>query len=172
LSACRTTGCPVKIVGWGTEREALAEYAMKNGVRAQFIDRVPAEDLLTLIQQARCVVVPSEWYENASLAILEAFACGKPVIAARIGGNPELLQDRLNGWLFEPGNVAELSMCLQRAWNAKDHVLEQMGRAARASLVERHEADAYFESMTSLYTTCGAERYRTRMASEAVAGHT
>jgi glycosyltransferase involved in cell wall biosynthesis len=172
LNACRETGCPVKIVGWGTEREALSDYALKNGVRAQFIDRLPAEELLTLIQQARCVVVPSEWYENASLAILEAFACGKPVIAARIGGNPELVHHGLNGWLFEPGNVAELSSWLRRVWDTEDPALEEMGRAARASLTQRHGADAYFESMTSLYSMHGTERSRAPIDSEAAAGHT
>jgi len=170
LNACRVTGCPVKIVGWGTERESLVSYATKHGVQAQFIDRLPAQELVTLIQQARCVVVPSEWYENASLAILEAFACGKPVIAARIGGNPELLHHGLNGWLFEPGNVAELSLWLERAWNTADHSLQQMGRAARASLTKQHSGDVYFEAMTKLYSMERTERSGTQLNSEAVAG--
>jgi glycosyltransferase involved in cell wall biosynthesis len=151
LRSCALANCAVKIVGWGSERDALRDEAARSGVTAEFIEHVPPRVLGALINDARCVVVPSEWYENASLAILEAFACGKPVIAARIGGNPELIREGVNGWLFEPKNVQALAACLQRLWCMPDSEVERFGRTAHASVQERHGAEGYYEAMTGLY---------------------
>ena len=54
------------------------------------------------------MVVPSEWYENNPRSVIEAFALGKPVIGARIGGIPELVRHQDTGLLFEPGDVQDL----------------------------------------------------------------
>jgi glycosyltransferase involved in cell wall biosynthesis len=65
-------------------------------------------------------VVPSVWYENRPAVILEAFATGTPVIAARIGGITELVQHGQNGLLFEVGSEAELAEQLQRLLDEPD----------------------------------------------------
>src|SRR5262249_6317810 len=58
------------------------------------------------------LVVPSIWPENSPLVIHEAFLAGVPVIAARIGGIPELVTHGKNGLLFNPGDVEDLSRVL------------------------------------------------------------
>jgi glycosyltransferase involved in cell wall biosynthesis len=58
------------------------------------------------------LVVPSTWYENSPNVILEAFACGVPVIASDLGGMAELVRPGVNGALFRPGDVASLRDCL------------------------------------------------------------
>jgi glycosyltransferase involved in cell wall biosynthesis len=60
------------------------------------------------------IVVPSAWYENRPTVILEAYATGTPVVAARLGGMAELIQHDQNGLLFEPGSVRSLATQLQR----------------------------------------------------------
>ena len=86
-------------------------------------------------------VLPSVWYENQPAAILESYALGKPVVAARLGGVPELVDEGSTGLLFEPGNVAELREQIRflldrpetrRAWgmNGKRKVLSQFTSAA------------------------------------------
>jgi len=65
-------------------------------------------ELWQLVQQARAVIVPSEWYENNPLSVLEAQALKKWVIAAKIGGLAEMIDEGKNGALFKPGNVADL----------------------------------------------------------------
>jgi GT2 family glycosyltransferase/glycosyltransferase involved in cell wall biosynthesis len=64
----------------------------------------------------RCdvLVVPSIWIENAPFVIKEAFACGVPVIASRLGGMAELVQDGVNGLLFPPGDARALADALRR----------------------------------------------------------
>jgi glycosyltransferase involved in cell wall biosynthesis len=61
-----------------------------------------------LITETNCIVVLSEWCENYSLALLEAFASGKPVIGSQIGGTPELVEQGEDGFTFKSGDVQEL----------------------------------------------------------------
>ena len=67
-----------------------------------------------LLQAADCAVCPSIWSEAAGLVNLEAQACGLPVIARRIGGIPELVEDGRTGFLFTPGDHRELAERLRR----------------------------------------------------------
>jgi glycosyltransferase involved in cell wall biosynthesis len=60
------------------------------------------------------LVVPSEWFENRPTVIVEAFAHGVPVIASNIGGIPELIQEKENGLLFEPGNTGSLAIKMKQ----------------------------------------------------------
>ncbi len=60
------------------------------------------------------LVVPSLWYENSPNVILEAFACGTPVVVSRLGGMAELVEDGVSGLYFEPGDVQDLTRMLQR----------------------------------------------------------
>jgi glycosyltransferase involved in cell wall biosynthesis len=68
----------------------------------------PVEAAATL-RGADVLVVPSLWEENAPLVVLEARAASVPVLASRVGGIPELLEDRVDGWLHAPGDVAGLA---------------------------------------------------------------
>src|SRR4030042_586656 len=91
------------VVGDGPARKELEEIVIYRNIRAQFTGYLSGKSLETKISSAKAIVVPSECYENAPLSILEAFAYGKPVIGARIGGIPEMIEDGVNGFLFEPG---------------------------------------------------------------------
>ena len=75
---------------------------------------VPNGQLLKLLANYDFCVVPSLWLETGPLTVLEAFAAGIPVIGSHLGGIAELVQDGVDGLLFEPGNSQELSSILQR----------------------------------------------------------
>jgi glycosyltransferase involved in cell wall biosynthesis len=64
--------------------------------------------------QVDVVVVPSIWLENQPTTIIEAFAHGKPVVASRIGGIPEMFDDGRGGWMVPPGDPAALRKCMER----------------------------------------------------------
>jgi glycosyltransferase involved in cell wall biosynthesis len=70
------------------------------------------------------------WHENASFAVTEALAAGRPVIAARAGALPELVQHGENGLLFEPGDAADLAAQLRRLLVEPD-LLAVLARGAR-----------------------------------------
>src|SRR5690606_27073582 len=83
--------------------------------RIEFLGHQTGAALWKLVSQASFVLVPSEWYENNPLTILESYGLGKPVIGSRIGGIPEIVQDGQSGFLFEPGNINELATLLKKA---------------------------------------------------------
>jgi glycosyltransferase involved in cell wall biosynthesis len=155
IRASALSGCPTRVVGWGTLREELIDLARQLAAPVEFIDHVPSAELAPLIRGARAVVVPSEWYENASLALLEAFASGKPAIAANVGGNPELIRPGENGWSFEPGNAEALAALMSRVWNEPDESVELVGRRAHSLVSRSHSADRYYDAMTDLYDELG-----------------
>lgn len=108
------------------------------------------EELRSLIEGSLVVVVPSQWYENCPRTVLEAFACAKPVVGSRIGGIPELISEGEDGYLFEPGDDAELaekiSLLLQ-----DDERRVQMGQAGRRKMEREFSPDAYYEGTLEIY---------------------
>ena len=70
----------------------------------EFLGYKTGHELSELIRHASFVIVPSEWYENNPLTILEAYSQGKPVIGSAIGGIPEIIDEGKTGFLFEAGN--------------------------------------------------------------------
>ena len=96
---------PLKIVGTGPLKDELREQYPD----VDFMGYKARAELKNIIAKTAFVIVPSEWYENCSMVLLEAMALGKPVIGSRIGGIPEQVEDGVSGFLFEMGNVAELA---------------------------------------------------------------
>ncbi|MAA78098.1 MAG: hypothetical protein CL916_02475 [Deltaproteobacteria bacterium] len=71
-------------------------------------------EICDLFQRADALIMGSIWPENAPLVIIEAHSVGCPVIAPRIGGIPELIEEGTNGLLYEPGNIEELAACMSQ----------------------------------------------------------
>jgi glycosyltransferase involved in cell wall biosynthesis len=100
------------------------------------------------IMSARCMVIPSEWYENNPRSVIEAFAMGKPVLGARIGGIPELVRDGQTGFTFEAFNVADLREKIQRMM-AADTVT--MGKNARRMVETELNTEVHYKSLMKVY---------------------
>jgi len=97
------------IVGDGPEKEALqAQAARSPKARIRFLGHQPYELVQQAVRRSSLVVVPSVWYENNPFSIIESFSLGVPVVAARIGGIPELVIDRETGLLFTAGSSTDL----------------------------------------------------------------
>ena len=79
LEAARACGVELKVIGDGPERSAV-QALVETSPRIELHHHMDGAELREHIRHARAVVLPSEWYENAPLSLLEAFACGKPVI--------------------------------------------------------------------------------------------
>ena len=71
--------------------------------------------LKDLVADAYFVIVPSEWYENNPMNIIEAYSAGTPVIGARIGGIPEIVVEGETGYQFESGNSKGLREVVVKA---------------------------------------------------------
>lgn len=99
------------IVGTGPEEEKLKTLSQKLKLEKQitFHGIKQGEELDKFISQAKAVILPSVWNENMPLALLEAMAKGKIIIASRTGGTPELIEEGKTGYLFPAGNVKALA---------------------------------------------------------------
>jgi glycosyltransferase involved in cell wall biosynthesis len=98
------------VIGDGEERENVERFIEQNGLEnVQFLGSRFNEEMIEYLRNAKALVVPSEWYDNYPLVISYAYALGKPVIASRIDGIPEIVVDKETGLLFNPGDALDLS---------------------------------------------------------------
>lgn len=155
VRAAAATRSKLSIAGTGSELEPLQRLAAEMGADVDFLGYLTGESLHAAIRAARAVVLPSEWYENAPMSVLEAYALGKPVIGARIGGIPELIRADQTGFLFESGDMASLVSALERLSAATDAQLQEMGRAGRAWVTEDFSAEAYRNRILAVYGELG-----------------
>jgi len=143
----------VDIVGTGPQESELKAFAAGRDVR--FLGYLTGTKLNAAVCAARAVVVPSEWYENAPLAVLEGAALGKPLVVARIGGLPELVVDGESGWTFESGSVADLAATLRRVAELSDTEVATAGMAARRRIEDEFSPERYLERIRGVYGRLG-----------------
>ena len=110
LGAWNELACdlPLKILGDGPEADQVAEAAARHP-NIEWLGWRPAQEVLALIGGAKCVVVPSVWYETFNRTQLEAFAEGTPVVASRLGSMQAIVEHRRTGLLFTPNDQATWS---------------------------------------------------------------
>lgn len=139
------------IAGEGELKDPLQQYAEENDItNVTFLGFLNKQDLIPLIQQAAFTVVPSQWYENYSMTVLESFACGTPVIGSNIGGIPEQVKEEWNGLLFEPGNTEQLSQGIQMMLDNPRWVID-MGRNARHQVEIFNDPETYYRQIIEIY---------------------
>jgi glycosyltransferase involved in cell wall biosynthesis len=151
IDAAAAANAPLVVVGDGPQRGALENQARALGARALFTGHLKGADLWAEVEAATAVALPSLWYEIAPKSVLEAQARGKPVIASRIGGLPEMVATGENGVLVEPGDRIGLADALRRVLAMDDAALAAMGAKGREQATTRFTRDRYYREMTALY---------------------
>lgn len=143
---------PIKIVGAGPEEPSLKKLANELGVsNISWLGQKGGSELETLIGQAAVMVVPSEWYENNPLVVLEAFARGTPVVASHIGGLPELVRDGETGVLFPTGQPEKLAEAIN-AILTNPAVHERMSMNA-VNAAAQHTPGGYLDTLLNIYAS-------------------
>lgn len=143
----------VLLAGSGPELAALRQFAESDSNLAGRVTFPGACDNIPEVLNALDVFVLPSISEGMSNTILEAMASGLPVVATRVGGNPELVEEDSTGCLFEPGQAEELAHCLGRLERASD-LRREMGRAGR----RRAEAEFSLERMIADYRSLYREQ--------------
>ncbi len=156
VEAARLAGVRLKIVGDGPDFQQLREVAAASGADIEFTGVLRGTALRAAVAGARALVLASEWYENAPMSILEAYATGVPVIGADIGGIPEMVEAGQTGWIFESGSPAALASALQEAASTEGKQLLEMGAAGRRLVDGHFSRAAYLERVLALYRGLGA----------------
>jgi glycosyltransferase involved in cell wall biosynthesis len=146
------------LAGEGPERAALEGQVRATGLqrRVQFRGGVSAAEAFRLFRGAAAFVLPSR-HEPQGIVVVEAMAAGTPVVAARVGGVPETVQDGTNGLLFEAGDPTALAKALREVL---DDSQAAQARAARAAT----DVEAYdWRRITDEYERCYADALTSRI---------
>jgi glycosyltransferase involved in cell wall biosynthesis len=151
LKAWRHLGgsLPLRLVGDGPLAGAVREAAAKDA-SIQWLGNVPLEAVYTLVGEAAFLVLPSQCYENFPRVVIEAFAKGTPVIASKLGGMAEIVDDGRTGLHFKPGDSADLAVKV-RSLLADPLQLTRMRQAARQRFDQYFTADANHKSLMAIY---------------------
>lgn len=141
----------VTIAGDGPSREDLEKQAAELGVtdRVRFLGRVPGEEVQRLMRASAVVAVPSRWHENQPMTILEAFGCGRPVVATNLGGLPELVGEE-TGRLVPPDAPAALAAALL-GFVSDPAAAHTRGQAARQSAEHSHSMSVHLAGLDAIY---------------------
>jgi glycosyltransferase involved in cell wall biosynthesis len=155
VRAAAEAGVGLDVAGAGPQREELEALAARLDADVRFLGHLDAGRLESVLAAARAVVLPSEWYENAPLSVLEAYAHGKPVIVADIGGVPELVRRGETGFTFVSGSVEGLATVLRRTSDLPDADVEAMGRQGREFVESEFSPTRYREGIETIYRGLG-----------------
>jgi glycosyltransferase involved in cell wall biosynthesis len=136
-------------VGDGSSRAMLEARARQLDLqdRVVFTGRLPAVE--RLLNMADLAILPSR-REGLPFALLEAMACGLPVVASKVGGVPELVEDGTTGYLIDPADVDQLAERISLLYH--DRMLrDRLGLAAQMVVREKFSLDAMVEKTLKAY---------------------
>jgi glycosyltransferase involved in cell wall biosynthesis len=144
----------LKIVGTGTDEGLLKEYiAQKSLDNIEMLGYKKGNELKKIISESSFVIVPSEWYENNPMTIIEAYSMGIPIIGAKIGGIPEIIEVDKTGYIFEYGNKEELVRCIEKANALKVEDYLAMSSNSLAFANKNFDQNTYIKRLCSFYQT-------------------
>ncbi len=146
-----TVAIKVNIIGEGPLKDILKKTVEREKIHdVQFLGYMKNEALYREIKRSMVVILPSEWYENNPISVLESFALGKPVIGTKIGGIPELVKNGITGLIFEPGNARDLAEKIKYALNNPEKMVT-MGETARSFAEQELNAEKYYQGLMKIY---------------------
>ena len=145
VKAARQLPYKLRIIGGGPLMDELKTLAA--GTDIEFLGYKQWPEIKELVGCARFSVIPSEWYENNPLSVIEAQCLGTPVLGARIGGIPELIEEGKSGMLFESKNTVDLKTKIEAMFS---HTFNY--EALAKSSQERYSEDAYYQRLMNVYT--------------------
>lgn len=137
----------LKLIGDGPLLDKAISLSSKS---VEVLGRKNHSEVLDNIANALFLVMPSEWYEGFPMVIVEAMACGVPVLASRLGAMAEIIEDGRTGLLFEPGNVKDL-VSKVRWFFEHPKKAEEMGRNARAEYEAKYTPERNYEMLMEIY---------------------
>lgn len=139
----------LKVIGTGPIEADLNNRFTSPNIK--FLGYLSGRELFELVRDAKFVCVPSEWYENNPMTIVEAYSLGTPVIGANIGGIPEIIVERKTGYLFESGNVSDLERAISLSITLTGEQYEAMAKAAYEFYKQNFSEEHHYEELIKFY---------------------
>jgi glycosyltransferase involved in cell wall biosynthesis len=145
-----TKDIQLRIAGTGPLETDLRSYIRERNLsNIRLVGFVSREEKWDFLKNSLFLVVPSEWYENFPLVILEAYAAGKPVVASNLGSLPYMVEEGKSGLLFEPRCASKL---LERVHYliANPGKSQRMGKYGRELVDSKYNPRTAYESLMAI----------------------
>ena len=144
----RTWKEKVKISSYG---KYLLELVKSLGLEGhvEVLGKLSAQEMKAVFLRSGLFVCPSS-LENSPNSMGEAMLLGVPVVAARTGGIPSMIEDGREGLLYEAGNVRELAACIKRVWQEPEEAVKRAQRA-RIRAFDTHDGEKNYKRMLAIY---------------------
>jgi glycosyltransferase involved in cell wall biosynthesis len=143
---------PLKILGTGPLEQELKDYVRQKGIaNIEFLGFKSGDEKWQLLRKSLCLVVPSEWYENFPVTVLEAYMAAKPVVASRMGGLPYIVDEGKSGLLFEAGKVSELAQKIQTLVDDPAGAV-RMGACGRRLTETKYGPDQGYSNLMNVFS--------------------
>ncbi len=139
----------LKIVGDGPQREAL-KAAAEGCANIEFTGGLPHDKAVKQLRNCRFVILPSVWYENFPMTIVESFACGKPVLVSRLGAPAEIVEHGKTGFHCQPGDGADIAVKAKTLIDNKDLAVT-MGNNARKTFEDKYGPEENYRLLMQVY---------------------
>lgn len=133
------------VIGGGELLPELQKQYRENG-NIEFLGQKSWEEFRPILEGARFMVLPAEWSENNPLTVIESQSLGTPVLGARIGGIPELIEDGVSGMTFKSGDVEDLKDKIQKMM-AAEFDYRRLAEDSQA----RYSSETYYEKLMEVY---------------------
>ena len=140
------------IAGTGPEKDKIIDYINANNLndRVKLLGFLNKDDIVKYISNSSFVVVPSICYDNCPYSVLESLVIGKPIIASRIGGIPELIDDNVNGFLYKFDDVDELSEKINKLFSNKN-LRKKFSINSKERAIKNHSKEKYYDELMKIY---------------------
>ena len=159
LEACARLGVDwrLELVGDGPARGDLERRAKELGIeaRVRIAGAVATDEIPSLLERSHLLVL-SSFMEGLPVVLMEAMAAGLPVVATRVAGVTELVEEGVSGFLAQPGTVEELQGALERALASRPR-FEELGRAGRARVERDYDVRGTARGMLDLFGRAAGE---------------
>jgi len=151
-------GIKLKIVGTGPEKEnyelRIMNYGLKN---IETLGYKSGQELNEIIANAKFIVVPSVWYENYPMSVLESYALGVPALVANIGGLPEMIPNQDKNFIFESGNIKELGEKINFLWQ-NNSIVSEAGERVKNFVKKNNNPEKHYQKMTTFMLSSSRKR--------------
>ena len=144
--------CHLIIIGEGALKNEIQDFIKVNVLKnVDLLDYMTGNELDSYIKNSKFVIVPSEWYENNPLSIIESFRFGKPVLGANIGGIPELVKVDKTGFLFQPKSVNSLMETIEKVEKIDVSRYNTLSDNAVKFASDHFNSDAHYLNLMNIY---------------------
>lgn len=143
-------GQKLEIVGTGPLEQSLKAAAAGNP-QVEFLGFKQGKELQDLVRNAHFVIVPSQWYENNPMTIVESYSLGTPVIGSDLGGIPEIIKEGATGFVFKHDSIESLLYKINIANEISNQAYFSMTESARRFYDNNFSEDTYADKLVGFY---------------------